>query len=188
MPKRIDDAAVFDAAMHVMLERGYAGATMSTIAELAEVSELTLFRKYGSKAQLLASAIEHGLSPMAEASFEPSGQLVEDLDRVVRVFVAANASRSRLLGLVMVESPRHPELVSVLRTPNRIIGKVAALVSHYQRAGELGLGEALDLVLALLGPLVVHSQLSHGNPELELAPLDLRWHVERFIHGHGGQP
>ena len=48
MPKIIDDVDVFQAVMKVVSERGYTGATTREMAEAASVSEVTLFRKYGS--------------------------------------------------------------------------------------------------------------------------------------------
>ena len=48
MPKVIKDEKIYGAVMQVVSERGYASATTKQMAELAEVSEVTLFRKYES--------------------------------------------------------------------------------------------------------------------------------------------
>jgi AcrR family transcriptional regulator len=56
MPKVIVDMQIFQAAMAIIAERGYAGATTRQIAEAAGVSEVTLFRKYGTKAELVKSS------------------------------------------------------------------------------------------------------------------------------------
>ncbi len=53
MPKVIADMQIFQAVMEIIAARGYAGATTRQIAEAAGVSEVTLFRKYGSKAELV---------------------------------------------------------------------------------------------------------------------------------------
>ena len=57
MPKIIEDEKVYQAVMQVVSERGYARATTKQMAEAAQVSEVTLFRKYGSKQQLVRQAI-----------------------------------------------------------------------------------------------------------------------------------
>ena len=57
MPKIVPDATIFRAAIQVVTERGYSGATTRQIAEAAGISEVTLFRKYGNKAELMKQAI-----------------------------------------------------------------------------------------------------------------------------------
>ncbi|MEZ4519923.1 MAG: helix-turn-helix domain-containing protein [Chloroflexota bacterium] len=56
MPKIVDDETVFQAAMQAVMSRGYDGATTRQIAESAGISEVTLFRKYGSKSELIKRA------------------------------------------------------------------------------------------------------------------------------------
>ena len=56
MPKIIEDENVYRAAVQVVIKRGYSGATTKQIAEAAGISEVTLFRKYGNKAQLIAQS------------------------------------------------------------------------------------------------------------------------------------
>ena len=45
MPKKIDNEAVYQGVVDRLIERGYAGATTKHIAELAGISEVSLFRK-----------------------------------------------------------------------------------------------------------------------------------------------
>jgi AcrR family transcriptional regulator len=56
---------LLEAAAKVYCECGFRGATTRRIADEAGVNEVTLFRQFGSKAQLLAEAIGC-LDPMAE--------------------------------------------------------------------------------------------------------------------------
>ncbi|HGY10053.1 MAG TPA: TetR/AcrR family transcriptional regulator, partial [Oceanithermus profundus] len=48
---------LLEAALELLAERGYRGATTRAIAERAGVAEVTLFRRFGSKARLLAEAV-----------------------------------------------------------------------------------------------------------------------------------
>ena len=57
MPKVIADLQIFQAVMETISERGYVGATTRQIADTAGVSEVTLFRKYGTKAELVKRAV-----------------------------------------------------------------------------------------------------------------------------------
>ena len=46
---RISDKQILDAALDVMAERGYTGATTRQMAAAAGINEVTLFRRFGSK-------------------------------------------------------------------------------------------------------------------------------------------
>ena len=59
MPKVIDETKIFSAALDILISHGYEGATTQKIADVAGVNEVTLFRKYGSKAGLFEKVIEH---------------------------------------------------------------------------------------------------------------------------------
>lgn len=73
MAKQIDDEQVYAATIELLLAKGYAGATTKMIARKAHVNEVTLFRKYGSKAQLVAAALAHERDQMAVDSVDYTG-------------------------------------------------------------------------------------------------------------------
>jgi len=49
---------IVEAALHLISEKGYTAATTKTIAELAGVNEVTLFRHFGNKRGLLKAIVE----------------------------------------------------------------------------------------------------------------------------------
>ena len=49
---------ILQAAAHVYAQHGYRGATTRRIAEEAGVNEITVFRHFGNKSALLASAVQ----------------------------------------------------------------------------------------------------------------------------------
>lgn len=57
-PTVVNRQKLLEAAARVFAEVGFRGATTRRIAEEAGVNEVTLFRLFGSKAQLLSEAIE----------------------------------------------------------------------------------------------------------------------------------
>lgn len=57
-PHFVSRQKLLEAAARVFAESGFRGATTRRIAEEAGVNEVTLFRLFGSKAQLLSEAIE----------------------------------------------------------------------------------------------------------------------------------
>ena len=87
MPKRIPEEQIFEAALSVMAERGYAGATTREIAAAAGINEVTLFRRFESKARLLRAAVEGEVSRLeAEHVTEPTEDVAADLERVCRFY------------------------------------------------------------------------------------------------------
>ncbi len=49
---------IIEAALQLISEKGYTAATTKTIAELAGVNEVTLFRHFGNKRGLLKAIVE----------------------------------------------------------------------------------------------------------------------------------
>ena len=72
MPPDETQTQLLEAAAELIAERGYVGTTTSAIAEQAGVNEVTLFRRFGSKAGILralaaVAAASRGRFPAAEA-------------------------------------------------------------------------------------------------------------------------
>src|SRR5277367_2846451 len=71
----VTDTTMFDAALKVLAERGYAGATTRRIAEAAGVNEVTLFRRFGDKRQLILAAIHADIDRFASEGLAATGDL-----------------------------------------------------------------------------------------------------------------
>ena len=63
---------------------GFEGATTEKIARAAGVNEVTLFRRYGSKARLFDRVIQHELADTPLTSVAFSGDLEADLLAIVK--------------------------------------------------------------------------------------------------------
>ena len=50
---------ILEAALRVFAETGYRGATTRRIAQEADVNEVTLFRHFGSKEELIHAAVRY---------------------------------------------------------------------------------------------------------------------------------
>lgn len=62
-----NDAAILDAALDLLIERGVAGASIEAIARRAGVgSKVTVYRRWQSKEDLLMAALEHARGPEPE--------------------------------------------------------------------------------------------------------------------------
>jgi AcrR family transcriptional regulator len=85
---------IMDAAMDLFSEKGFKSTTTRSIAEKAGVNELTIFRHFGTKENLLSKAIDH--------SFDPSGMkehIPRDMtgDPALDLFHIVNAVRENLI-------------------------------------------------------------------------------------------
>src|SRR5512138_3463631 len=90
MPKLIDVDALFAVTVAVYAERGYASSTTQEIAGRAGVNEVTLFRRYGTKAALIRTALTHCLARSAFARVDVSDDVRADLLAVVDASAATN--------------------------------------------------------------------------------------------------
>ena len=87
MPKVIENECVYQAVMQVVLERGYVGATTKQMAEAAGVSEVTLFRKYENKPELVRQAITWLMEKIDfTAITRYTGNVEADLMRMVQAY------------------------------------------------------------------------------------------------------
>ena len=183
MPKQIADEIVFNAALKTIIAKGYAGATTRAIAEAANINEVTLFRKFGSKAELVAAAISYEVAGNKEAALKYSGDVVQDLGNVVQAYISTSEYHSRLFPLIMSEMSRYPELRQTMAGPLRFIGQIGQLLARYQREGRLISEDPMMSVQILLGPVIVHSMLKRADPDIHLSDLDLQFHIETFVKG-----
>ena len=90
MPKVIDEGEIYGAALEILISQGYEGATTQKIADRAGVNEVTLFRRYGSKAGLFERVIEHQLSDTLLNKLVYTGELEADLLAIVEAYVETN--------------------------------------------------------------------------------------------------
>ena len=102
---------LLEAAGRVYAEVGFRGATTRRIAEEAGVNEVTLFRLFGSKAQLIAEAIRCieplTRSPLPETPVNPLRELTEWCSGVTKVLRESRA----VIRKTMAELEEHPEMV-----------------------------------------------------------------------------
>jgi AcrR family transcriptional regulator len=108
---------ILQAAAEIMAERGYARATTKLIAETAGVNEVTLFRHFGSKRNLLSEMINQhsalpGLMELIESQL--TGDYRQDLIRLATVFFRAITERKEGLRLMLCEARELPEVREVV--------------------------------------------------------------------------
>ena len=186
MPKIIDDKQLFRDVMQAVTQYGYAAATTKKLAKAAGIGEVTLFRKYGNKAQLVKQAM---ISLSEESAFEESvqytGDIHGDLLRVVEAYQASAEERGLFFYTILIEASRHPELIEALAGLQSRLGTVEGLMSRYQAEGKLKPADPIQLLTSLIGPLIARNMMQSALKGMPLPPIDLDSHVANFIGGYG---
>ena len=184
MPKIIDETSVFRTVVDMLVSHGYEGATTKEIAEIAGVNEATLFRKYGSKAELFEKAVNHQLSDAPLNRLVYTGDLKNDLQTIIEAYLETNEMYGEIIPTLLVELPRHPELKGAFDTARENIQVVVKIIQEYQTQGLLRQDESpLTSLNALIGPMMTGHMIRRANLSLPAPDMDARAHVDIFLHG-----
>lgn len=163
---------LLEAAHEVFAEEGYRGATTRKIAERAGVNEVTLFRHFSGKDDLLSAAIEQEVEdsaarmardPLPAAPCDLAGELERFLTLALHGFVGAQRAVRTSLG----EWGHRPELDERLTGTSRYI---ADEVERYLLAAqERGLIRRdishVVAAQAVLATVFAHGVLHRMTPE-----------------------
>jgi AcrR family transcriptional regulator len=183
MARPITDQQILDAALDVIVRRGYTGATTREIAAAAGINEVTLFRRFGSKEKLMRAVVEQEAERFAAAGVRYSGNVEADLLRIVQFYRALMATRGRIIVTIIDEAPRQPELELIMQTPIRIFGEIAALLRRYQAEGVLVEEPPMQALAALVGPLFLGGVFGFLQPQLAEASFDSEALVRQYLRG-----
>ena len=184
MPKILEDEQIYQAVMQVVSERGYAGATTKQMADAANVSEVTLFRKYENKIQLVKQAIAYIVKQTDFASSAKyTGDIHADLLRVVQAYQNTAVKHGIFIFSLFADLTRHPELMDSMVEPFSIFQSFGALIARYQDEGALKAEHPLHAVASLLGPLMYITIIRREKLDSQVPPIDPSFHVSRFLDG-----
>jgi AcrR family transcriptional regulator len=178
----VTDTTMFDAALKVLAERGYAGATTRRIADAAGVNEVTLFRRFGDKRQLILAAIHADIDRFANDGLTATGDLVADLIRVVEYYSDIYQHRNGLVGTLLLEGARNADVAALIQEPLGAMARLGEIFAGYQRSGEMIEEPTEFAVQALLAPLLVMTLLGNVTATKVALP-DAKALVQRFLKG-----
>lgn len=176
------DAAILDAAVDVLADRGPAGFTVDEVAARAGCGKATVYRRWPSRAALmLDTAHQMGL----EAPAIDTGSLRDDLVGVLTALGAKmrETAAGRILPAVVGEASIHPEMRELLagfiddrrRRPREMVLRAIA-------RGELPGGTDVETLLDLLGGTVIYRELIACRPTDAAYSARL---VDRVLPGFG---
>lgn len=157
---------VLAATLELFAEQGYAGLSVEAVAARANVNKTTVYRRWPTKAELVAAAL---YSLRDEDPPPPdTGSLEQDLLRVVEHLATSLVTpRKRAIMSAFVLGNTDPDLRALLRRMREQRPAIPAVI--FERAlarGELPKGSNVQLIAsALLGPL-------HTTVIIKREPLD----------------
>jgi AcrR family transcriptional regulator len=145
------DGAIMDAALRGVADRGYDKLSMDDIASRARVGKAAIYRRWPTKAAVVADAIAHwrrGLSPVEPPN---TGSLRGDIEALVAStpdFVEADLNTLQVIAGVATAAARDPVLAAaldelVLSQPRRIVN---AMLDQAMARGEIPTGRDLTLI------------------------------------------
>ena len=167
------DIAIKAATLALLRERGFARMSMEAVAGAAGVGKPAIYRRFADKAALVAAVIDAEL-PALEVP-DLGDTRAEIWQAVERGLPADGGAYVGLIGGLIAEQERHPELIAAFRRsvllPRRAV--VQALIERGQARGDLRAD--IDPVLAL--DLIGGPFLARVFAGLDTGP---RWRKQAF--------
>ncbi|ARG71786.1 TetR family transcriptional regulator [Mycobacterium kansasii] len=153
-PGRLDrslDAVILEAALAGVAENGYDQLSMDDIASRARVGKAAIYRRWPSKAEVVADAIAHWRRGVGPVDPPNTGSLRGDIDALVAAvpdFEAADQATIRIIVGVATAAMHHPVLAAalddlVLSRPRQLI---RVMLDHAVARGEVPPGRDLTLI------------------------------------------
>jgi AcrR family transcriptional regulator len=158
-------AAIFEATLEELTAVGYAELKMEHVANRARASKGSLYRRWPSRAELVADAVHYTLPGCGEPP--NAGNVREDILSCMRGFAKLlNGPSGEAVRGLMTETIRNPDLMEVIRV--RFIAPGVSLFFDVLRRGALR-GEvratALTTRIASVGPDLLRQYfLTHRSP------------------------
>lgn len=175
---------LMDATREEIAAHGLNGITTRGVADRAGVNEVTLFRRFGSKAELVTSTLTATIAPFATALVTPTDDVRADLATIAGGFARFVDSNPALVARVLSEMVGDSPMMATVRPiQRRLYTHLRGLMSHHRDAGRLDASADVDVATrAFMGPVVARAILSRIG---EVGPFDPDDHVERFLEGWG---
>jgi TetR/AcrR family transcriptional regulator len=158
-------AQILDAALHVIAEHGFRGASIKRIAARAGLRSPALIYWYFRDKDQLLEALLHEIAPLLDQVAAAEPLVDEPPERVLPVIANAflgmvhQPVTARLMRVVLSESARHPAVASFFAQRGPLV-VLTFLERHLRRQIELGRLRPHDTrasARAFMGMLVVYA-------------------------------
>ena len=159
------DNAILQATLELLLDAGYRGLTMEQVRARSGVGKATLYRRYGSKQELVTAVVRH---LNQDIPVPDTGTVRDDILAVVGSVLAAAArvGAATFMPRMLAESAGDPEMHEIFYE-NLVAPRRAVMAEVLRRGIERGeLRADLDVELAidvLTGPWIYRLLISGGD-------------------------
>jgi len=161
-PRKKDD--ILNAALRLLAEKGYEGLTIEGVAERSGVNKTTIYRRWPTKAELVAASLLAANDPHDEPD---TGTLRGDLLAVVmRTVRMCRTPTGRGIVRMMQMERADPEVEAISRDLRaRRRKRISALIERGIARGELPAEVSIELLLDLVfAP--VYARLIHRDEDI----------------------
>jgi AcrR family transcriptional regulator len=152
--RRLDrslDAAILEATLAGVAEQGYDRLSMDDIASRAGVGKAAIYRRWPSKAVVVADAIAHWRRRLGPVEPPNTGSLHGDIDALVATVPELNDAELNTIQVIIgvaTAAMHNPVLAAalddlVLAIPRQV---VRAVLEHAVARGEIPAGRDLSLI------------------------------------------
>ncbi len=166
---------ILDAALRVFAETGYRGATTRRIAQEADVNEVTLFRQFGSKDELIREAVKHAATEdvqyrLPEVPVDPYRELTD----WAREHSRRLRQRGPVIRTCLGEATEHPDMSEQMSEgPVRVGAELRAYLTALREQGGASDAVDVDVAASMLMSVLFTDAISR-----DLMPILYRYDVE----------
>jgi AcrR family transcriptional regulator len=159
------DGAIIQATLELLLDHGYRGLTMEQVRARSGVGKATLYRRYGSKQELVTAVVRH---LNQDIPVPDTGTVRDDILAVAGSVLAAAArvGAATFMPRMLAESAGDAEMHAIFYE-NLVAPRRAVMAEVLRRGIERGeLRADLDVELAidvLTGPWIYRLLISGGD-------------------------
>jgi AcrR family transcriptional regulator len=162
------DTAIVRATLEVLVSEGYRALTMEQVRARAGVGKATLYRRYGSKEELVKAAVAHMHGdltvPPDTGSLRGDFQVVVDEILAAAQVTGALTFMPRVLAEVAGDREMHAIFFDALVAPRRKV--LETILRRAVARGEVREDADLDLAIDLIvGPMIYRVVITGGEVE-----------------------
>jgi len=177
------DTAILDAALELLIERGFDETSIEQIAKRAGVARLTVYRRWAGKEDIFVDAIDRSRAPAATSpELIATGSVADLLDAFAET--ATREDAHLLLTRLIGTSRDRPGLMAVY-WERYVRARRAALTAVLERArerGELPVDHDVDVLQDILGGALFYRML---EPSADMTAGGLRAYLGTVMR-HAG--
>ncbi|MBD6617187.1 TetR/AcrR family transcriptional regulator [Komarekiella sp. 'clone 1'] len=158
--------AILKATLDLLGEVGYERMSIEAIATRAEVGKPTIYRRYASKEELVADAIE---SLREEISIPDTGSFWSDLDLIIESAARTTLTplNRQLKALIISTASSSPQFAQIYWTkylqPRRQAFRV--VIERAKTRNEVHADTDSDLIFDLISGISLYAQIFHPTSE-----------------------